>query len=239
MLQYMIEEAYIKYIQKNNQSINQNLINENAFHTIGDAYDNGGRSLLKGALIGGLGLAAFADPDTAQATAEALHGIAHNVTDFASNIIGHSDGGGTSAAGELGGIHEINRFSGDYGTSSLNTLNIGHHSGSGGYGFNGWIDPDKYEALYKQHHEMLFNQRNASLATVDPFAAKTAEFVHSAKEVAKPLLMGAGGLAAVKIGSRIIDSHYKNKYAKNSEKTTNTSNTSKSSSKIDDIINNK
>ena len=209
MLQYMIEEAYIKYTQKNNKNTNQNMINENVFHTMGDAYENGGRSLLKSALIGGLGLAAFADPDTAQATAEALHGVAHNVTDFASNIIGHSDGG----------------------THEMASSNI-EHIGSGSYNPNGWIDPDKYEELYKHHQEMLFNQRNAALSTVDPFAAKTAGFVHSAKEVAKPALMGAGGLAAVIGGTKAMNAYYKNKYAKNSGTTTDTS---KSSGKIDDI----
>jgi len=77
---------------KNIELLKKLSLEENLFHKLGDAVDDttGNSSFLKGLALGGLGLAAFSDPETAGHVKEAISGIGDNLHNFWNNLTGNN-----------------------------------------------------------------------------------------------------------------------------------------------------
>ncbi len=94
-------------------------LEENLFHKLGDTIDNtaGNSSFLKGLALGGLGLAAFSDPETAKHVKEAIGGIGDNIHNFWNNLTGDTETPSNSETlfGKIGdSIHNFwNNLTGD------------------------------------------------------------------------------------------------------------------------------
>jgi len=79
---------------KDNKTIAKKLltIEENLLHSMGDAAERN-KGLGKGLLAGGLAMAAFSDPETAQHVKDAAGGIWDNLKGAADNVSGEHHGG--------------------------------------------------------------------------------------------------------------------------------------------------
>jgi len=108
---------------KDNQSVAKKLlqIEENLAHSIGDKLDQN-KGIFKGLALGGLGIAAMSDPDTAQHVKDAFSGTADNISTAyhnATGTVGAADAVGTSGASNVSGASN----GGDDVQSMINKLN--------------------------------------------------------------------------------------------------------------------
>ena len=125
------------------------IIEESYMEEIGIETSPGDKSFLKGALMAG-GLAALlGDPESAEATKEALSGAADNVGDFFHNTFGHGEhaGGGYMGGGYTGG-----------GGGAGNGNNLSAILANQGYfkdqETGAWINPNDHKVYFNQNGPM-------------------------------------------------------------------------------------